>query len=109
MLADDANWQIVYNTSLVRILTAGVVVREGVTYVCDTSAGQYTIDLSAGVDIFYIRDFGGTWTDANPLVLDVGTDTITFGTPAATGYTCIRSGTTLRAYGLDGTIEVGNI
>lgn len=109
-ISNDANWAIVHNSIKVRILTAGENIIDGVTYFCDTSGGGFTIDVVAGVNLFFVRDLDNTWSDANPLIVDVGADTFNFGESESGGvYTFVRSGNTFRAYDINNAVSVGNI
>ena len=91
--------------------TAGFVVSDGGSYLTDTTGGAITATITSDVNRFSIGDFDSTWSNSHPMNIDVGTDTVVFGTPDRNQvYHFTRQGSVFRVYdGLGAFVTEANI
>ncbi|NRA77879.1 MAG: hypothetical protein HRU18_06700 [Pseudoalteromonas sp.] len=100
--------EVVAPTSLV--ISTNIAVVQGGDYYVDCTNGGVTLTVGANVFNFTVQDFADTFTNANQVTINVGTDQFTLGQGQRRGhFRIVRSGTTFRIYGSDGVIAEANI
>ena len=113
---DTAFWEVLtyFPPNLLRLSVVPIATQQvvnGAMHRCDTTVAGFTLNVTAAeVDTFRVWDKGNSWTDANPLIVSIGTDTFTFGTAqAGNRYEFFKDGSTFIAYDQHGAETVGNI
>lgn len=76
------------------------------SYLVDTSTGSINVLVDTTVECFYIGDFGGTFTDTNKVLVNVGQDTIQLKLENTNkNYLFVKHNNTFRVYDMLGEFK----